>query len=565
LDHPFVGVVLAQTRHTLEEIRVDGSYQHHDDDTIGKDILTLLKTLKWLEVKISTIEMISCSLGADFDKVAGFLAKNFTDLRHLRFPYPRNEGPSRDAGVEVILRACSNLESFECTLCQDYSSWISFRSGDLHLKHVTSQTLAHAASQCFGKSITSLRWTSSDTIDDDAFVHVASMCSKLKTLKLKYAANVTDEGIIRALPSLPLLTAIKLSGCDQLTVAGLRAPLERCKLLQRFRVCHAVSVSGSSQCSYYHLTYDSGDLHIQYDSVRSYSLLRAALQRFGGTIIIFDCTWPEVSDDGLCLMTSMCCKLQRLSLHDAKNVTDEGIIGALSPLLVPHLTSISLSGCDQLTVAGLKAPLERCRSLQRFEVDNDDNSFSGSSQKRFYSLLYDCGMLRIEDKSERCYSNSLLRAALQRFGGTITSIDCTWPEVSDDGLCLMTSMCCKLQRMKLKNAKNVTDEGIIGALSPLLVPHLTSISLCGCDQLTVAGLQALIGSRWPLPYFKVERDMNKDVNKDWQSLPYHLYCNALTFDEGVITGKGDFYWPLVEVFSCRQRDALKAIGDRLPP
>jgi hypothetical protein len=32
----------------------------------------------------------------------------------------------------------------------------------------------------------------------------------------------------------------------------------------------------------------------------------------------------------------------------------------------------------------------------------------------------------------------------------------------------------------------------------------------------------------------------------------------------IFTRRGDFYWPLAEVFTCRQRDALKAIGDRLP-
>jgi hypothetical protein len=414
LDHPLVGVLLAQTRHTLEELCVDDD----DCEAMAVALLPLLETLRCLDMKISAIK-INCDVDADFSEVARYLATHFTNLRHLHFPRPCVECPHLDADVEVILRACSNLESFHLPR-------MGFESGHLFLDEVSTHSLALLAFQRFAEMVTTLTWELTDTNDDD-LVLMTSMCNKLQTLELKKATNVTDEGIIRALPSLPHLTFIELYLCSKLTVAGLKAPLERCKLLQDFGVYHDISVDGSSQKCSYCLTYECGELHIQYDSVRSYSLLRAALERFGASI---------------------------------------------------------------------------------------------------------------------------------------TSLDCTWPEVGDDGLSLMTSMCGTLQRLKLESATNVTDEGIIRALSPPLVPHLTSIELCKCSKLTVAGLQALIESRWPLRYFSVGRD----VNKDWYKiLPRHLYFNALTFDEGAIKGNGDLYWPLVEVFSCRQRDTLKAIGDRLPP
>jgi hypothetical protein len=414
VDHPFVGALLGQTRHTLEEICLED----YEGYAIAVALLPVLETLKWLNMKISAIK-INCDVDSEFSEVARYLATHFTNLRHLRLPYPCGECPHLDADVEVILRACSNLESFHLPR-------MSFESGDLHLNNLTSYSLALLAFKRFAESVTTLTWDITDT-DDDNLVLMTSMCNKLQTLELKYATNVTDEGIIRALPSLPNLTSIELFLCSKLTVAGLKAPLERCKLLQRFEVHHNVSGNGSSQKCTYCLTYECGELHIQYHSVRCYSLLRAVLERFGASI---------------------------------------------------------------------------------------------------------------------------------------TSLDCRWPEISDDGLSLMTSMCSKLQTLKLSNAKKITDEGLSRVLSPLLIPHLTSISLCDCSKLTVAGLQALIESRWPLRYFSVERDVNKDWHK---SLPPHFYCNALTFDEGVIKGKGDLYWPLAEVFTCRLRDALKAIGDGLPP
>jgi hypothetical protein len=233
-DHPLVGVVLAQTRHTLEELCVYG-YNHHK--TIGNALLPVLETLRELNPNISTIEVHSCFKGPDFGKVARLLATHFTDLHRLRLPgFIPGEQCFDAEDIEVILKACSNLESFECELDNIYCPSIRFESGELRLFSVKSHSLVHAALQRFGRLVTTLTWTFSDTNGDDDLVLMSRMCSKLQRFELSFAKNVTDDGVIRALSSLPHLTSISLRDCDKLTVAGLQGLIESRWPLRYFKV-----------------------------------------------------------------------------------------------------------------------------------------------------------------------------------------------------------------------------------------------------------------------------------------------------------------------------------------
>jgi hypothetical protein len=548
VDHPLVWILLAQTRHTLEEVCVGGSFHTQPIDAA---LVTLLKTLKWLDTKVSAINVRSRYAGSDFGKVARILATDFKNLRNLELYLPDDGVPRSEADLESILRTCSNLQSFECCRHSHHRAVIRFQSGNLTLFSVSSHSLLHAAFERFGEMMNTLDWTFTEVIDDD-LVLLTNMCSKLQQFKFVFAKNVTDEGVIRALSSLPHLTSIELRCCNQLTVAGMKAPIERCRLLQRFKVHHTIGDSGSGHS--YFLSYECGKLRIEDLSVHCYSLLRAALQRFGASITSLDCKWLEVSDNDLAPLTSMCSKLQKLELKNAKTVTDGGLIRALSSL--PHLTSIRLSGCDQLTVAGLQTLIESRWPLRYFRVERDEKS-TGDEMMDYYEI-YDYDNKFGFDDGVITSNGDLYWPLVELWTRRLRD---AWPEVGDDGVTLMTSMCSKLQELILENAKNVTDEDLIRALSPL--SHLTSISLRACDQLTVAGLKALIESRWPLRYFYVGRDRIDTGDEMMDCYKIDDYENMFYFNEGVITGKGDLYWPLVEVLTCRQRDAPTAIEGSL--
>jgi hypothetical protein len=241
-------------------------------------------------------------------------------------------------------------------------------------------------------------------------------------------------------------------------------------------------------------------------------------------------------------------KISTIEVHSCYKGPD---FGKVARLLATHFTDLRrlrlpgpIFGEQCFDTEDIDVILKACSNLESFECYLDIIHRP--------SIRFQSGELRLSNLK----SHSLVDAALQRFGRLVTTLTWYFTDTNDDDdLFLMTSMCSELQRLELSHAKNVTDEGLIIALSPPLVPHLTSISLSDCEQLTVAGLKGLIESRWPLRYFHVERDVDEDYMGGF------YYRNVLKFDEGVITGTGDLYWPLTEVFTCRQRDAHKAIGD----
>jgi hypothetical protein len=312
------------------------------------------------------------------------------------------------------------------------------------------------------------------------------------------------------------------------SLADVETIWKACTNLQSFRCILDKDVDDGYNPAY--MDFDDGHLALYY-AFSSLPTVHAAFQRFGGSLVSLDWTadLAQILDGDLVHLMSMCSQLQQFEIHCA-SVTDEDLIRALSPL--PHLTSISLSGCDKLTVQGVIELIKRCRLLRHLKLWYIDLS-------RNYTLDED-GNLALSNINSDALAHE----------GSVVSIDWSYTMVSDDDLALMMSMCSKLQQVKLDNARNVTDEGLIRSLSTL--PHLTSISLSDCEKLTVAGLAELAKRCTLVRHFTVGKIYST----------HHGNCkNQFEFDEGAITGKGDLYWPLVEVFTKRQRDTHKASGD----
>jgi F-box and leucine-rich repeat protein GRR1 len=270
-----------------------------------------------------------------------------------------------------------------------------------------------------------------------------------------------------------------------------------------------------------HIDFDHGHLNLA-NAFSSLTLENAVFQRFGSSLVSLN--WivggPDVLDGDLVHLMSTCSQLQHFEIRCAQKVTDEGLIRALSSL--PHLTSISLLKCTKLTVKGVQKLIKRCRHLRHIKL---------------WGIGW-CGNDALdEDRSLSLSSMSSDALAHER---SVEAIDWDATKVSDDDLYLITSMCSKLKHFELGRAPNVTDEGLIRALSPL--PHLTSISLSHCQKLTVAGLVQLAERCRLVRHFTIGKKYNQ----------YHRNCkNQFEFDEGKISGCGDLYWPLAEMFSCR--------------
>jgi hypothetical protein len=316
------------------------------------------------------------------------------------------------------------------------------------------------------------------------------------------------------------------------TLAAVETMWNACANLQSFQCTLDCGIHMEGVYAY--MDFDHGHLTLR-NAFSSLPVVQAAFQRFGGSIVSLK--WEldfvdDVSDVQQVPLLSTCSKLQHI--HYIMPYTNEATIIARSSL--PHLTSISLDKCYELTVKGVIEIIKTCRLLRHLKLC--------SIGCRGNDTLNEHGDLALSNMSSYSMAH----------GGSVESIEWDAGSISDDGLSLLTSMCSKLQHFRLQNANNVTDEGLIRALSSL--PHLTSISLDSCDLLTVAGLKSLIERCRLVRHFMVQR-IDRVDNVDYE--------NQFAFKDGAITGKGDLYWPLAEVFSCRQRDTLKAIGDRLPP
>jgi hypothetical protein len=514
---------LLESGHRLEEISVK-------DSDSARSLLPLLQTLHRLNPRVSAIEIDSIfdpPSPIDYSEVAQYIASHFTHLTKVRLPTTLNIIESSLADVETIWKACTNLQSFRCILDKDvdggYSpAYMDFDDGHLALFNASSSLpTVHAAFQRFGGSLVSLYWTAemTDIVDGD-LVHLMSMCSQLQQFEIKCAMSVTDEGLIRALSPLPYLTSISLSGCDKLTVQGVIELIKRCRLLRHLKLW-AIDYSRNDTLD------EDGNLALS--NINSDALAHE------GSVESIDWGHTIVSDDDLHLITSMCSKLKHFELRRASKVTDEGLIRALSPL--PHLTSISLSGCDKLTVQGVIELIKRCRLLRHLKLWYIDHSRNDT--------LEEDGGLALSNINSDALAHE----------GSVESIDWGHTIVSDDDLHLITSMCSKLKHFGLRDASKVTDEGLIRALSSL--QHLTSISLNGCCKLTVTGLKTLIERCRPVRHFTLGK-----MYESRKSETIFPDCkNQFEFDEGVISGFGNLYWPLVEVFSRRwQRYSAAARG-----
>jgi hypothetical protein len=313
------------------------------------------------------------------------------------------------------------------------------------------------------------------------------------------------------------------------SLADLDTILKASKNLQSFECGLTDDILGRGA----HMNYNDGYLNL-YNTFSSLERVHPAFPRFGGSIVAVNWSLEDgadVSDGELVHLMSMCSQLQIFNISGAKSLTDEGLIRALSPL--PRLGSLYLYDCDKLTIKGVQNLIKACRFLEYLNVH--DIGRHGND------TLNEDGNLALSNVN----SDSLAHGgSLGEFIWDSSGISDS-SAISDDDLYHMMTTCRYLQRFELNNATNVTDEGLIRALSSLR--HLTSITLSRCPKLTVAGLTELAKRCRLVSHFAVGK---------MYSCFIPACTNQFKFEDGVITGKGDLYWPLAEVLSRRWQELM---------
>lgn len=151
--------------------------------------------------KISTLNLRCCRKITD-EGLAGIVA-GFRTMYSLNFTYCRN---ITDIGVGYLAAAYPMLRRISFAYCVD----------------VTDAAVRSLAQHCF--FIECLDLTNCN-ISNEALLYIAysPMARNLKELFISTCRNVTDAGITQLGEKCKQLTAFHVAGCDQITLAGLRA------------------------------------------------------------------------------------------------------------------------------------------------------------------------------------------------------------------------------------------------------------------------------------------------------------------------------------------------------
>ena len=161
-----------------------------------------------------------------------------------------------------------------------------------------------------------------------AVVHLAVRCS-----------NVTDRGLEALLELLAGVASLELSGCNELTEAGLWTCLGVRRLV-RFSVSDCINVAD--------------------DTVGAVAQLLPALRELNLQAY-------HVTDTALALFSAkQACTLRVLRLHSCWELTNHGVLNVVRSL--PSLAVLSLSGCSKITDDGVEVIAENLRQLQSLDL-----------------------------------------------------------------------------------------------------------------------------------------------------------------------------------------------------
>lgn len=174
-------------------------------------------------------------------------------------------------------------------------------------------------------------------ITDGGLASLAKL-DHLKALHLAGCREVTDQGLVLLAP-LPHLQALDLSGCYQITDLGL-ALLAKLQQLQTLDLSFCTRIA------------DRGLIEL------------AKLQQLQ-TLNLSFCF--QMTDQGLVSLAKLQ-QLQTLNLSFCSQITDEGLT-QLAPL--PHLQALDLSFCNQITDKGLQF-LAQLANLQTLHLSGCD-------------------------------------------------------------------------------------------------------------------------------------------------------------------------------------------------
>jgi len=165
-------------------------------------------------------------------------------------------------------------------------------------------------------------------------------------------SNISDRGLERLLELMSAVVTLDLSGCNELTEAGLWTALARPRIVQ-LSISDCINVADDTVAAIAQLLPQLRELNLQ-----AYHVTDAALALFATTLPV--CGGPGV------VTTSACRPLRTLRLYSCWEITNHGILNVVRTL--PSLTVLSLSGCSKVTDDGVEVIAENLRQLRVLDL-----------------------------------------------------------------------------------------------------------------------------------------------------------------------------------------------------
>jgi len=169
-------------------------------------------------------------------------------------------------------------------------------------------------------------------------------------------SNISDRGLERLLELMSSVVSLDLSGCNELTEAGLWTALSRPRIVQ-LSISDCINVADDTVAAIAQLLPALRELNLQ-----AYHVTDAALALFAGP-----CTPATVcAGPGVGVATTTVRPLRTLRLHSCWEITNHGILNVVRTL--PSLTELSLSGCSKVTDDGVEVIAENLRQLRVLDL-----------------------------------------------------------------------------------------------------------------------------------------------------------------------------------------------------
>lgn len=355
---------------------------------------------------------------------------------------------------------------------------------------------------------------------------ISRTCRQLRSLSLSGCVNITTEGVVEIVQSVPYLEVLNLEGCPLVGNAALLELGKRCPNLR------SLNVRGCSQLTDSAFTELNNDVNNQIQELDISNL-------------------PNLTERGIKGFLGRCFNFASLKLSGNKTVTND-CIEILAVNNSSILRNLEIVGCENLTDASIRALSSYCSNLRSLNISFckgiSPHAFSVKTPSCIlFPELAEIDLTRILNMNDETVKQLTTRCPKLE---SINLSSCE--EVTEVGIDALAKNCnTRLLECNLSNCPHVDDSSVVHLANHC--PNLRRVSLYNCHGVTDSAIEHLASmckSLISLDLSSCEKVTDRSLIRLSQSCPS---LEVLCVEETTITNEG-----IVEIArSCRSLNTLK--------